>query len=173
VAAEASGGGHDYGTYLFVPADAPLRSDLTHRMGVMLVGGSYFEAESLELERRLAVGVVEGFYADLISVKDRLIENKEEQLRKAEALVLARDKQVQQAEAQKAGLRSALDQAEAELTRIKSSRSWRLVSRFGRLSSLVRGNALGAARSARDSAGDLSQRSNDLLAHLARLRWRA
>ena len=68
---------------------------LADRMGVLLVGGSYFEAESLELERRLTAAVAEGFYADLISAKDRLIENMEEQLRKAETLVLARDKQVQ------------------------------------------------------------------------------
>ena len=88
-------------------------------------------------KRRLAAAVAEGVYADLISAKDRLIENKEEQLRKAETLVLARDERVQQAEAQKAGLRSALDQAEAELARIRSSRSWRLVSRLGRLSGLA------------------------------------
>jgi uncharacterized protein (DUF3084 family) len=62
----------------------------------------------LELDRRLAAGVAEGFHADLISGKDRLIENKDEQLREAETLVLARDRQVQQAKA-------ALDQAEAEL----------------------------------------------------------
>jgi ubiquinone/menaquinone biosynthesis C-methylase UbiE len=151
VVAEASGGGHDYGSYLFVAADAPLPSDLADRMGVLLVGGSYFEAESLELERRLAAVVAEGFYADLISARDRLIENKNEQLRKAEALVLARDErlrqaealvlardeQLRQAEAQKAGLRSALDQAEAELAGIRSSRSWRLVSRLGRLGGLA------------------------------------
>ena len=95
VMVKASGGGHDYGSYLFVAADAPLPSDLANRMGVLLVGGSYFEAKSLELERRLAAAVAEGFYADLISAKDRLIENMEEQLRKAETLVLARDKQVQ------------------------------------------------------------------------------
>ena len=92
-------------------------------MGVLLVGGFYFEAESLELDRRLAAGVAEGFYADLISGKDRLIDNKDEQLREAEA--------------QDAGLRSALDQAEAELARIRSSRSWRLVSRLGRLSGIA------------------------------------
>jgi len=95
VVAETSDAGHDYGSYLFVAADAPLPSDLANRMGVLLVGGSYFEAKSLELERRLAAAVAEGFYADLISAKDRLIENMEEQLRKAETLVLARDKQVQ------------------------------------------------------------------------------
>jgi ubiquinone/menaquinone biosynthesis C-methylase UbiE len=151
VVAEASGGGHDYGSYLFVAADSPLPSDLAHQMGVLLVGGSYFEAESVELERRLGAAMVESFYANLISAKDQLIENKEEQLRKAETLVLARgeqlrkaETQVQQAEAQKAGLRSALDQAEAELTRIKSSRSWRLVSRLARVRGLLRGNALGA-----------------------------
>ena len=130
VVAETSGRGHDYGSYLFVAAHALLPPDLAHRMGVLLVGGSYFEAESLELDRRLAAGVAEGFYADLISGKDRLIENKDEQLREAETLVLARDRQLRQAKA-------ALDQAEAELARIKSSRSWRLVSRLGRLSGLA------------------------------------
>ena len=56
-------------------------------MGVLLAGGSYFEAESLRLDRRLAAGA--GFYADLISGKDRLIERKGKQLREAETLVLA------------------------------------------------------------------------------------
>jgi uncharacterized protein (DUF3084 family) len=78
-------------------------------MGVLLVGGFYFEDESLELDRRLAAGVAEGFYAALISGKDRLIENKDEQLRETETLVPARDRQVQQ--------------AETELARIKSSHS--------------------------------------------------
>jgi len=40
-----------------------------------LVGGSYLEAESLRLDRRLAAGVAEGF--DAISGKDRLIERKD------------------------------------------------------------------------------------------------
>ena len=44
---------------------------------------------SLELDRRLAAGLAEGFYADLISIKDRLIENKAEQPGEAEALILA------------------------------------------------------------------------------------
>jgi SAM-dependent methyltransferase len=129
--AETSGGGHDFGSYLFVAAHAPLPPDLAHRMGVLLVGGSYFEAEGSQLDRRLAAGVAEGFYADLISGKDRLIERKEELLREADTLV-------QQAEAQKAGLRSALDMAEAELARIKSSRFWRLVSRLSRLRDYAR-----------------------------------
>jgi hypothetical protein len=106
-------------------------------MGVLLVGGSYFEVESLQLDRRLAAGVAEGFYADLIFGKDRLIERKDELLREAETLVLAKDSLIQQAEAQNAGLRSALDQVEAELARIKSSRSWRLVSRLSRLRGLT------------------------------------
>ena len=58
-------------------------------MGVLLAGGSYFEAESLRLDRRLAAGAAEGFYADLIFGKDRLIERKGKQLREAEPLVLA------------------------------------------------------------------------------------
>jgi len=58
-------------------------------MDVLLVGGSHLEAESLRLDRRLAPGVAEGFDADLISGKDRLIEPKDKQLRAAETLVLA------------------------------------------------------------------------------------
>ena len=53
------------------------------------IGGCYFEAESLRLDRRPAAGVAEGFYADLISGKDRLIERKNKQFREAETLVLA------------------------------------------------------------------------------------
>jgi SAM-dependent methyltransferase len=56
VVAETSRGGHNDGSYLFVAAHAPLPSDLAHRMGVLLVGGFYFEAESSELDRRLAAG---------------------------------------------------------------------------------------------------------------------
>jgi SAM-dependent methyltransferase len=137
VVAETSRGGHDYGSYLFVAAHAPLPSDLAHRMGVLLVGGSYFEAESLELDRRLAAGVAEGFYADLISSKDQLIENKDAQLRDAETLVLVRNRQVQLTEAQNAGLRSALDQVQAELARIKNNPIWRLASRLRRLRGLA------------------------------------
>ena len=53
--AEASG--DDFGSYLFVTAHASLPSNLAHRMDVLLVGGSYLEAESLRLDRRLAAGV--------------------------------------------------------------------------------------------------------------------
>jgi hypothetical protein len=67
----------------------------------------------------------------------RQVERKDEQLREAGTPVQVKNRQVRQAEAQKAGLRSALDQAEAELARIKSSRSWRLVSRLSRLRSLA------------------------------------
>jgi hypothetical protein len=69
----------------------------------------------------------------------RQVERKDEQLREAGTPVQVKNRQVRRAEAQKAGLRSALDQAEAELARIKSSRSWRLVSRLSRLRSLAAG----------------------------------
>jgi len=77
----------------------------------------------LEQDHRLGAGVAESLCADPISDKD-------EPLREAETLVPARDTQVQLAEGQK-------PQAEAEWARIKSSRSWRLVSRVGRLRGLA------------------------------------
>jgi hypothetical protein len=103
----ASGRGHDYGSYLSLQRMLPCRRTWLIEWVCCSSADPISRSRAWSWTAALPPAVAEGFYADLISAKDRLIENKDEQLREAEKLVLARDKQVQQAEAQKAGLRSA------------------------------------------------------------------
>jgi SAM-dependent methyltransferase len=120
--AEAPATGSAYGSYVFVASEAPLGPDVADRLGVLSIGGSYFEAERLQNDRMLAARLLDHQVAQVIRDKDQLVRERDALILQMEAQVMAKDARAQQAEAtahatevQLAASMDRLRLAEAEL----------------------------------------------------------
>jgi SAM-dependent methyltransferase len=98
VVVEAPALGSAYGSYVFVAGDEPLGPELADRLGVLSIGGSYFEAERLQNDRMLAARLLDQQVAQVIRDKDRMIRERDALLLQTEALVTAKDARAQRAE---------------------------------------------------------------------------
>jgi SAM-dependent methyltransferase len=83
-----------FGSFFFVASQQELPADLIGSLGAFIVAGSYFEAESLQVDRLLASKYVEKSFAGLLAQQVRLVASKNEAMRNATALVLAKDEQL-------------------------------------------------------------------------------
>jgi len=87
VSAEAPTNGSAYGSYMFVASQRRLRSKLAKCLGVLCVGGSYFEAERSQIDRLLATRLMEDLVAQTINNKDEFILQRGAEIERLEAIV--------------------------------------------------------------------------------------
>jgi SAM-dependent methyltransferase len=91
-----SGDGGTYGSYVFVASAHPLPENVADRLGILSVGGSYYEAERLQMNRLLAGHLRNARIAGIIQKKDDLVRERDERIQQKNNLIREKDERIQQ-----------------------------------------------------------------------------
>lgn len=136
ICAETPSNGSSYGSYVFVASQRRLWDNLAQRLGVLSIGGSYFEAERLQIDRLLAARLMDDLVAQTLSEKDlyilqrgaeidrlasllatknEFIQQRDERILQAKALIAAKNAHLGVAESELDATRAELDATRTEL----------------------------------------------------------